>query len=146
MKRVATFFVVVLVAMGVSAQDQPSVSEEPSETSEVLISHGEFAVVLLNAVAGFGYHYSDPVRALDETIRLGLTPNEWLPEEPLTHGEFAAVLEAMGVVYVPSDRDEEASREFVEAMLRRKMWVIRDYLYVMYHRPGPIVSPSQFEQ
>ena len=146
MKRIAVFAVVVLTAMGVAAQEGPPVAQEPSESSEVLISHGEFAVVLLNAVAGFGYHFSDPVRALDETKRLGLTPEEWLPEDPLTHGEFAAVLEAMGVVYVPSDRDEEASREFVEAMLRRKMWVIRDYLYVMYHRPGPIVSPSQFAQ
>jgi len=138
--------VLSLVALGISAQDQPVSQEGPSAPPEDALTHGEFAVVLLNAVAGFGYHISDPERALEETKRLGLVPDEWLAEDLLTYGEFADVLGTLGVEYVAADRDEYTSRPWVEAMLRRKDWLIRDYLYVLYHSPGPIVSESGFQQ
>jgi hypothetical protein len=129
--------VVVMAALTVVAQD----AVEPSDD---VLPHGDFAVLLLRAVAGDGFQTSNSMRALEECKRLQLIPPDWTAEGLLTHGEFADVLSTLGVVYAPTDRDATASPEFVEAMLRRKAWLMRDYLYILYHKPGPIVSPSGF--
>jgi hypothetical protein len=49
----------------------------------------------------------------------------------------------MGVSYVPNDRDEQATHAFVEAMLRRELWKLRDYLIAFQGEWRP-VSGSEF--
>jgi hypothetical protein len=129
--------VLVMVAL-------PLVAQDAAEPTDDVLPHGDFAVLLLRAAAGDGFQTSIPARALEECKRLELVPPDWIAEDFLTHGEFADVLATLGVVYAPTDRDAKASPEFVEAMLRRKAWLMRDYLYILYHKPGPIVSPSGF--
>jgi hypothetical protein len=136
-RRAVLVVIFLLATLPLAAQDEV-------ETSGDVLSHGDFAVLLLRAVAGDGFQTSIPARALEECKRLGLVPPDWIADDFLTHGEFADILATVGVVYAPTDRDAPASPEFVEAMLRRKAWLMRDYLYVLYHKPGPIVSPSGF--
>ena len=136
MRRAVVLLAVLMVASLALAQDQ-------DETSQEFISHGEFAVLLLK-VMSFQEGVSGPVEALDKVKRLELVPLDWALDELLTHGEFATVLLAMGVSYVPNDPDEDATRAFVEAMLRRERWKLRDYLFALGGGPGPIVSPSEF--
>lgn len=139
MRQLVLALVLVMVAL-------PLVAQDPVEPTDDVLPHGDFAVLLLRAVAGDGFQTSIPSRALEECKRLELIPPDWTAEDPLTHGEFADVLATLAVVYAPTDRDATASPEFVEAMLRRKAWLMRDYLYILYHKPGPIVSPSGFDR
>ena len=136
MRRAVIVIAVLMVASLASPQSQ-------DEASEKFITHGEFAVLLLK-VMSFQEGVSGPVEALDKVKRLELVPLDWALDELLTHGEFATVLLAMGVSYVPDDADERATRDFVEAMLRRERWKLRDYLFALGGGPGPIVSPSEF--
>jgi hypothetical protein len=85
-----------------------------------------------------------PDEALVAVKRLGLIPPDWIIQDVLTHGEFADVIVPLGIQYVPIDRDQPASREFVEALLRREIWKLRDYLIAVWGSPRPIVSTSQF--
>jgi hypothetical protein len=128
---------VIMLAFGISAQDQ-------GETPEKYLSHGEFAVLLLKVVA-FQDEIPDPPQALERVQRLELVPLDWALDELLTHGEFSDVLHTFGVMYVANNRDDLASRRFVEAMLRRELWKLRDYLVA---REGGgrdiIVSESEF--
>jgi hypothetical protein len=121
-----------MIAVGAVAQD---------ERSDELINHGEFAILLLK-VAAFQEDSPGPAEALDRVKRLELVPADWVVEDYLTHGEFADVLLAMGVMYVPNDRDERASREFVEALLRRELWKLRDYLIAFYGDWRPVSASS----
>ena len=139
MRTVPLLVALMAAALPLAAQDAP-------EASGDVLPHGDFAVLLLKAVAGDGYQTSSTARALEECKRLELVPPDWIAEDVLTHGEFADILATVGVVYAPTDRDAAASPEFVEAMLRRKAWLMRDYLYILYHKPGPIVSPSDFSR
>jgi hypothetical protein len=77
-----------------------------------------------------------------------LIPLDWALDDLLTHGEFAQVLHAYGVIYVANDPDELASREFVEAMLRRELWKLRDYLLpfgVCLCPPCCVISEDDFQ-
>lgn len=132
------------VAVALVVSTLPLAAQDSAGSPDGVLSHGDFAVLLLRAVAGDSYQTSTPERALEECKRLKLIPPDWVMEDLLTHGEFADILATIGVVYAPTDRDAMASPEFVEAMLRRKAWLMRDYLYILYHKPGPIVSPSGF--
>ena len=102
--------------------------EEPAEQDVQGITHGQFAVLLLKAAAGYTDTLPDPVDALDQVKRYGLIPESWLVDEVLTHGEMSQVLEQFGVVYVPADRDKPVSNDFAEALLRRELTRLRDYL------------------
>jgi hypothetical protein len=128
--------VALLSAVTVAAQSAPDASQK-------YIDHGEFAVLLLK-VGAFQNELADPTQALETTKRLGLVPLDWVQGALLTHGEFADVLNTLGVAYVPNDRDEQATHGFVEAMLRRERWKLRDYLFALGVSPPPIVSPSEF--
>jgi len=119
------------------------------------MTHGEFAVVLLRAGAGFTGEVAQPEAALALVKELGMVPEEWTAEGPLTHGELADVIGRMGVSYVPADRDEYASPPFVEALLRRQLSRLRDYLatrlghgfsvnHVLDQGVDRAVSPSNF--
>jgi hypothetical protein len=132
-QRVAILVAVTMIAFGAVAED---------ESSEELINHGEFSILLLKVMA-FQEESPGPAEALDRVKRLELVPVDWVMVDFLTHGEFADVLLAMGVTYVPNDRDERASREFVEALLRRELWKLRDYLIAFYGEWRPI-SASEF--
>ena len=104
------------------------VAQEPVDQEVQGITHGQFAVLLLKAAAGYTDTLPDPVDALDQVKRYGMIPESWLVDEVLTHGEMSQVLEQFGVVYVPADRDKPVSHDFAEALLRRELSRLRDYL------------------
>lgn len=119
------------------------------------ITHGEFAVLLLRAGAGFTGEVPQADAALATVKEHGLVPEEWTLDGPLTHGELADVLGLMGVSYVPAERDALAPRPFVEALLRRELSKLRDYLatrlghgfsvnHVLDQGVDRAVSPSRF--
>ncbi len=124
----------LLVAFNSAAQDEPV---------EELITHGEFAALLLT-VGAFQQDIPQPEQALEQVKRLGLIPPDWDNETLLTHGEMADVLAPFGIQYLPVDRDELVTRAFVEALLRREIWKLRDYVIAVWGIPPPIVSPSEF--
>lgn len=137
MRRAALVVAVVMIAVGISAQDQ-------GEPSEKYLTHGEFAALLLKVVA-FQDEIPEPAQALDKVQRLELVPLDWALDDLLTHGEFSDVLHTFGVMYVANNRDAPASRKFVEAMLRRELWKLRDYLVAREGSSGePEISPSEF--
>ena len=93
--------------------------------------------------------------ALDQVKRYGMVPEDWLVDEMLTHGEMADVLRDFAVVYVPSDRDAPVSNDFAEAILRREITRLRDYLarrmghgisvnHILDQGVDRWVSPSRF--
>jgi len=92
------------------------------------ITHGQFAVLLLKAAAGYTDTLPDEVDALDQVKRYGLVPKDWLGEDVLTHGQMSEVLERFGVMYFPADRDAPVSNEYAEAVLRRELTRLWDYL------------------
>ena len=66
------------------------------------------------------------------------------------------MLQKFGVLYVPAEDQEYATRPFVEAMLRRELDKLRDYLatrmghgfslsHVMDEGVDRAVSPSEFQ-
>jgi len=95
---------------------------------EEAISHGDFAVLLLKAALGYTDTLPDPETALELVKGYGLVAEDWQVDTGLTHGELAEVLQRFGVVYLPADVDQPASRPYVEAMLRRELSRLRDYL------------------
>ena len=129
MKRMAClFFVFLFVGSGVMFAQ-----EAPAEQGVDDITHGQFAVLLLKATAGYTDTLPDEVTALDLVQRYGLVPADWLIDDVLTHGEMADVLERFGVSYIPADRDKPVSPPYAEALLRREITRLRDYLA---HRMG----------
>ena len=151
MKRMAwLFFVFLFVGSGVLFAQ-----EAPAEQREGDITHGRFAVLLLQAAAGYTDTLPVEVDALDQVKRYGLVPEDWLVDEILTHGEMAEVLLRFAVVYVPSDRDAPVSNDYAEALLRREITRLRDYLarrmghgisvnHILDQGVDRAVSPSQF--
>ena len=146
MRRLAVVSVVIL-CMGVvsaGAQDENS------------ISHGEFAVLLLEAAPGFTGEVQDPEAALEFVKDLGLVPATWESDTPLTHGELAEVLLHLGVPYTPANPDSPVSEAFATALLRRELSRLRDYLarrlghgfsvnHVLDAGVDRAVSPSTFD-
>ena len=124
MKRVLLVSFVILFALAGAAIAQ----EEPAEQEMEGISHGQFAVLLLKAAAGYTDTLPVEEDALDLVKRYELVPASWLVDDILTHGELAYVLELFGIVYVPADRDKPVSQPYAEAMLRRELTRLRDYL------------------
>ena len=124
MKRVLFVSFVILFALAGAAIAQ----EEPAEQEMEGITHGQFAVLLLKAAAGYTDTLPVEEDALDLVKRYELIPASWLVDDILTHGELAYVLELFGIVYVPADRDKPVSQSFAEAMLRRELTRLRDYL------------------
>jgi hypothetical protein len=129
--------------------------EEPAEQELEGITHGQFAVLLLKAAAGYTDTLPDPVDALDQVKRYGMIPEGWLVDEVLTHGEMADVLLRFAVVYVPSDRDAPVSNDYAEALMRREITRLRDYLarrmghcisvnHILDEGVDRAVSPSHF--
>jgi len=118
------------------------IAQESSD--EEFITHGEFAALLLT-VGAFQQDAPQPVEALIQVKRLGLIPPDWEADALLTHGEFADAIAPLGIQYVPTDRDRFATRKFVEALLRREIWKLRDYVIATHSSPQPEpVSPSEF--
>ncbi len=144
-------FVILFAGSGVMfAQDQP-VDQGVDQ-----ITHGEFAVLLLQAAAGYSITtLPDEITALQQVAFYEMVPIDWLVDDVLTHGEMSEVLERFGVVYIPSDRDAPVSREYAEAMLRRVLTRLRDYLarrmghgfsvnHILDQGVDRAVSPSRF--
>ena len=151
MRRVSLLCVLLMFAGAgiVSAQD------EPAEPEIQGITHGQFAVLLLKAAAGYTDTLPVEVDALDLVKRYGLIPEDWSVDDILTHGEMADVLLRFAVVYVPSDRDAPVSSDFAEALLRRELTRLRDYLarrmghgisvnHILDQGVDRAVSPSHF--
>ena len=151
MRRVLLLcFVVLFAGAGLTlAQDETAEQELNG------ITHGQFAVLLLKAAAGYTDTLPDPVDALDQVKRYGLIPESWLVDDVLTHGEMSEVLLRFAVVYVPSDRDAPVSNDFAEALLRREITRLRDYLarrmghgisvnHILDQGVDRAVSPSRF--
>jgi len=151
MKRVLLLCCVALLVWAGAASAQ----DEPVEQEIQGITHGQFAVLLLKAASGYTDTLPVPVDALDQVKRYGLVPEDWLVDEVLTHGEMADVLLRFAVVYVPSDRDAPVSNEYAEALLRREITRLRDYLarrmghgisvnHILDQGVDRCVSPSRF--
>jgi hypothetical protein len=151
MKRVLVLCCAILFAWAGAASAQ----EEPAEQEMEGITHGQFAVLLLKAAAGYTDTLADEVDALDQVKRYGLVRDSWLVDNVLTHGEMSEVLERFGVVYVPADRDKPVSQEYAEALLRREITRLRDYLarrlghgfsinHILDQGVDRAVSPSRF--
>ena len=151
MKRISLLCLVFafLVAGFAGAQ------EEPAEQEPEGITHGQFAVLLLKAAAGYTDTLPDEVTALQQVKSYELVPQEWLLEDVVTHGEMAEVLGHFGVSYFPSDRDAPVSQEYAEAVLRRELTRLRDYLarrmghgfsvnHILDMGVDRAVSPSRF--
>jgi hypothetical protein len=121
--------IVVLAALLIagSVAAQVNTNQPTQDTGEQPISHGEFAILLLQVFATQPDGEWTGDTALAETKKLNLVPQTWQVDALLTHGEFADILERLGGHYTPTDRDAIASRPFVEAMLRREMLRLRDY-------------------
>ena len=129
MRRALLLSFVILFALvgAVSAQDAPVEQEMEGMT------HGQFAVLLLKAAAGYTDTLPDEATALEQVKGYGLIPADWRIDDVLTHGEMADVLGQFGVEYFPADRDAPVSQPFAEALLRRELTRLRDYLA---HRMG----------
>ena len=151
MKRLLVLCCAILFAWAgaVFAQEEPGAQEMEG------ITHGQFAVLLLKAAAGYTDTLPDEVDALDQVKRYGLVPEDWLGEDVLTHGELSEVLERFGVVHVPPDRDKPVSQAYAEAVLRRELTRLRDYLarrlghgfsinHILDQGVDRAVSPSRF--
>jgi hypothetical protein len=152
MRRFAVVGVSVLAFVAVLL---PAVANAAAD-EENAMSHGDFAVLLLKAALGYTDTIPDPETALEKVKQLGLVPPEWVASDGLTHGELAEVLQRFGVVYVPTDRDDPASTPYVEALIRRELSKLRDYLanrlghgfsvnHVMDRGVDRAVSPSTFD-
>ena len=151
MKRMAwLFFVFLFVGSGVLFAQ-----EVPAEQREGDITHGRFAVLLLQAAAGYTDTLPDEVTALELVQRYGLVPADWQINDVLTHGEMADVLGQLGVEYFPADRDAPVSQPYAEALLRRELTRLRDYLarrmghgfstnHILDQGVDRAVSPSRF--
>ncbi len=123
--------VVTVLAFAAVALAQAPAAAPPAEqqsAAERPITHGELALLLLQALGTKADQDYTPAAALVEVQRLELVPQSWQVDDLLTQGEFADVLQQIGAHYVPSDREELASAAFVEAMLRRELGRLRDYL------------------
>ena len=151
MKRFLLLCCVMLFASGglVFAQ------EEPAEEEIEGITHGQFAVLLLKAAAGYTGTLPADLDAFDQVQRYGLMHDDWLSEEILTHGEMSEVLAHFGVTYIPADHDAPVSHDFAEALLRREITRLRDYLarrmghgisvnHILDQGVDRAVSPSHF--
>lgn len=124
MKRAMALWFVMLLTWGVVASAQ----DEPAEQEIQGITHGQFAVLLLKAAAGFTDTLPVEADALDLVKRYELVPADWQVDDVLTQGELADVLEHFGVVHVPANRDAPVSQPYAEAILRRELTRLRDYL------------------
>jgi hypothetical protein len=129
MKRVVLLCCVILLSWVGAASAQ----EEMTVEGEAGITHGQFAVLLLKAAAGYTGALPDVVTALEQVKGYGLVPEDWAADDVLTHGELAEVLGRFGVAYLPTDRDAPTSQDFAETQLRRELSRLRDYLA---HRMG----------
>ena len=107
--------------------------EAPVEQKMEGMTHGQFAILLLQAAAGYTGTLPDEDTALEQVKGYGLIPADWRIDDVLTHGEMAEVLGRFGVEYFPADRDAPVSQPYAEALLRRELTRLRDYLA---HRMG----------
>ena len=152
MKRVLLLsFVILFAAVGaVSAQ------EAPVEQGAEGITHGQFAILLLQAAAGYTDTLPDEETALEQVKGYGLVPEDWRIDDVLTHGEMAEVLGRFGVDYIPADRDAPVSQPYAEALVRRELTHLRDYLarrmghgfsvnHILDQGIDRAVSPSEFD-
>ena len=88
MKRMLLLCFVILFA-GAGAM---FAQDAPVEQELVGITHGQFAVLLLKAAAGYTDTLPDEETALQQVKGYGLVPEDWLIGDVLTHGEMADVL------------------------------------------------------
>ena len=146
MRKLALVSIVILCMGVVTAGAQ----------EDAAISHGDFAVMLLEASAGFTGDVQDPEAALQSLKDLGLAPATWDADTPLTHGELGEVLLHLGVPYTPINPDSPVSEAFAAALLRRELSRLRDYMarrlghgfsvnHVLDAGVDRAVSPSTFD-
>jgi hypothetical protein len=126
MRRLVALMAVLLVAGGVSAQIAVPPTPTSAPTDNEPITHAELAQLLLEVVGTKPDRTIKPEEALAEVKRLEMVPQSWDGATYLTLGEFGDILEPLGVHYVPADRSELATRDFVEALLRRELLRMRD--------------------
>ena len=97
MKRTMLLCLVALFAL---------VGVAPAQEQEVEgITHGQFAVLLLKAAAGYTDALPDEVTALEQVKGYGLVPESWAVDDVLTYGELSEVLARFGVTFTYSDPD-----------------------------------------
>ena len=151
MKRVLLLSFVILFALAGTMFAQ----EAPVEQELVGITHGQFAILLLKAVAGYTDTLPDEETALQQVKGYGLVPADWLIDDVLTHGEMSDVLGRFGVDYFPADRDAPVSPAYAEALVRRELTHRQDYLarrmghgfsvnHILDQGIDRAVSPSRF--
>ena len=120
------------------------------------ISHADFAVLLLEAGAGYTGEVEDPAAAFESAKKLGLMPTTWEADAPLTQSELAEIMLRFGVSYVPAKPDAVVSEAFAAALVRRELSKLRDYLarrlghgfsvnHILDAGVDRAVSPSAFD-
>ena len=125
------------------------------DVDEDVITHAEFAALLLQAADGFTGELPEPAVALDTVKELELVPADWQADDPLTYGEFADVVGSFGIAYTPGARDDLVTQAYAEAFLRRNLSNLRDYLakrlghgfsihHILDQGVDRAVSPSTF--
>jgi len=108
------------------------------EEEEKALSRGGFAVLVMKVIETEPvYWYNiDPVRAtaeqkvqaLTEAKRLELIPQVWIADEKLMSSDLDEFLVRIGVSFVADrEKDNEVSRSYAEAVLRRVASRLRDY-------------------
>lgn len=144
---------VLVLGIGTMALAQQGVDPDTAT-----ISHGEFAVLLLRAMAPAPQQVLEPEQALTDLKEIGLAHADWTVDGILTHGELADLALQLGVVYTPytpAERARPVSPAFVEAFLRREASLLREYRarrgghgfsasHVLDQGVDRAVSPSDF--
>jgi hypothetical protein len=133
-------------------EDDELFQEDREEVETV--THAEFAVMVLQVLAGDQDSVPGPSESFAICLNRGLVPSNWVGTDILTHEELAEFMRRMGAgsLYIlsqhnPPNPDEPASKDYVEVMLRRALGEIKDYRYTLRlggEDPYRGVSPAGF--
>ncbi|NOZ78260.1 MAG: hypothetical protein GXP48_03580 [Acidobacteria bacterium] len=122
----------------------------------VNVTRGQFAQLLLNALATKEAPQLSPAKAMSKVQELGLMPESWKAATLMNHADLALVFHTMGISYVPNDPEAPLSRLFAEALLRRyRRQIVHQRGWVLGHGFSPdnyldgdhgegVLSPSKF--
>jgi hypothetical protein len=168
MRYLVILSVLALIAVPAFTQEQPTEGQQPAdqeyyyEDDEIVlepdqvetVTHAEFAMMVLRVLAGDSDSVPGPSESFAIALNRGLIPSNWVGSDILTHGELAEFMQRMGATSIlvlnqhrPPSPDEPASKDYVEAMIRRALGEIKDYRYTLRlggEDPYRGVSPAGF--
>ncbi|HHQ47776.1 MAG TPA: hypothetical protein ENK19_02720 [Acidobacteria bacterium] len=121
------------------------------------VTHGEFAQMLLQALAKKGTPNLPPAQALAKVKEMKLVPATWTPSSVMTKGDMAAMANIIGVTYVPEAENAPVVRSEAATMIQRnsnRFDAVRNaggqktFAQSVAVGPGPdrAISPSSFDR